>query len=99
MIAVVAGLGAALVAGPALFRVWRGPTATDRMVAAYILGVTLSIAAAAYGAAARNEAIVTSAILISLVQNVVFVAILKAARRRSFQPALAALRRAQAPQP
>jgi hypothetical protein len=45
---------------------------------AYILGVTLSIAAAAYGAAARNEAIVTSAILISLVQNVVFVAILKA---------------------
>jgi multisubunit Na+/H+ antiporter MnhF subunit len=95
MIAITAAIGAAIAAMPALIRLWRGPTPTDRLAAAYLLGVIAAIALAACGAAAGEEALVTAGIVIVLAQMVVFTAVLKAARRRSFQPALAALRRDQ----
>lgn len=97
MIAATAAIGAALAAAPALFRLWRGPTPTDRLAAGYLLGVILAIALAASGVAAGEEALVTVGIVVALVQLVVFIAVLKASRRRSFQPALAALRRTREP--
>ncbi|MBU6372759.1 MAG: multiple resistance and pH regulation protein F [Alphaproteobacteria bacterium] len=95
MIAAVASIGALLVAAPALVRLWRGPTAADRLAAGYLIGIAIAAALAACGAAAKSDAVVTLAIVLALVQNVVFVAALKAARRNSYQPALAALRRAR----
>jgi multisubunit Na+/H+ antiporter MnhF subunit len=97
MIAVVAAIGAALAAAPALFRLWRGPTPMDRLAAGYLLGVIFAIVLAAAGVAAVEEALVTVGLVVALTQLVVFTAVLKASRRRSFQPALAALRRAREP--
>lgn len=97
MIAAVAAIGAALVAAPALLRLWRGPTTADRLAASYLIGIAVAAALAACGAAANADGLVTVAIVLALVQNVVFVAALKAARRKSYQPALAALRRTREP--
>jgi len=96
MIAAIACIAAALAALPALVRLWRGPTSHDRVAAGYLLMTIAAVALAAVGVTAGSDAILVAAILGALAQNVVFVAVLKAARRRSFQPALAALRRRQA---
>jgi len=91
MIAAIACIGAFFAAAPALIRLWRGPTLHDRAVASYVIAASLAVALAAVGVAYASDALVVAAIIVVLGQIVVIAALLKAARRRSFQPALAAL--------
>lgn len=93
MIAAIACIGAVIAAAPALVRLWRGPTLHDRAVASYVIAAAVAVALGAVGAALALDTLVVAALIVVLGQVIVITALLKSARRRSFQPALAALTR------
>lgn len=94
MIGAVAIVAGVLAAAPCLVRLWLGPTVHDRAAAAHVIAVIAAIAVAACAVTTADSTLALVALGILLGEAVVVTAVLKVARRRSFQPALAALARA-----
>lgn len=97
MIALASALGVMLASALLLARLVRGPTPYDRLLVGHALWLNAALIVACLATGAGQVAWLDAALALTLFDAVLVLAAVKALRRNSFQPPLAALDESVAP--